>query len=129
MALGGRPVQAQTQDFDAMLLDPHQDIVGECGRGRRSDRDPDSEPARLIDQFVEIGAGERVAAGQDQLGKRGAELRELAQERNPFREAQFLRVGGGDGLGTAMPAGQRTCLRHFPIHVQRRLRIVAQFAM
>ena len=100
-----------------------------AGDGRRGDGDTDAQAARFVDQFVEIGAGQRIASGEDQLGQRIAEFGDLAQERDAFLEVKFLRMRRGYGLGAAMPAGQRTGLRHFPIDVERGLRVVAQFVM
>ena len=76
---------------------------------------------------IKAAAQQGISAGQDQLRQGLAELGNLAQELESFFYREFAGVWFGHSLGAAMPAGESAGLRHFPVHVQRRLRKIAQF--
>ena len=125
VARGSGAVEAQPQAFHLVFLEPHQHVARERLAGGGSDGDADAELVSLVDEIVEILAGQRIAAGENQLRHGVAESRDLAQELHAFLERELVGVGLGHRLGAAMAAGQRASLRHFPVDVHRRPRVIA----
>ena len=116
----GRAVEGKTETFDTMLLEANQNFAGQGGRSGGGDGGADAEAAGFIDQVVEVGPGERVAAGKDELGIGLAETRDLAKEVQALLVVKFRRVGHGDSFRTAVATGQSAGLGHFPVDVHGR---------
>lgn len=127
--LASRTIEAKPQALDRVFLKLHEYVAGErrsCG-GRDGNGNP--EPARCIDQFEQIAPGKRVASRQDQLWQRIAEVGDLLQKIDALIKREFHGMRRGQGLRPAMTTGERACLRHFPIDVQRRLGVIARRVM
>jgi hypothetical protein len=73
-----------------------------------------------------ILALQRIAAGENQLRHGVAEPGNLAQKLHALLEGQLVGVRFGHRLGAAMPAGQRTSLRHFPVDIHGRPGVIAR---
>lgn len=106
-----------------------QDFSDERRCSRRGNGNATSQASHRLDQLVKIVPRQQIASRQNQLRKRIAKFKDLAQEGLAFLECQLIWVSRRDRLGAAMPARQRAGLRHFPINVHRRLRVIAQFVV
>jgi hypothetical protein len=84
-----------------------------------------AESARLIDQIEQVRAGERVAAGENQLRRRVAEFSNLTQERDTLIKSKLHGVRDWRRFGAAVAARQcaRSC--DFPVDVHRGLRVIS----
>jgi len=81
---------------------------------------------RCVDQIEQIWSGERIAAGQDQLRQRTAEIGDLPQKANAFLERELQRMRVRHRFSAAVATGERTRLRHFPVDIERRQRKIAR---
>ena len=94
----GGAVQAEPQAFDAVLLQPHQHLARERGGGGRRDGDANAEPARFVDQSIQVLRASGSPPVRINCGIGIAELGDLAQERDAFVEGELL---GMRPFGTA----------------------------
>ena len=91
MTGGIRAIEAEPEALDGGFLEADENFARQEGRGGGGDGDADAEPVRFGDQFEQVGSGERVASGENQLRKRVAECGDLAQELNALVESELQR--------------------------------------
>ena len=87
-------------------------FAGQQGRGAGRDRDLDALFGGIADQFEDVRALQRVAAGEDEDGH--LHVGDLVDQALAFGGGQLVGVGDGLGGGAAMLAGQVAGLRDFP---------------
>src|SRR5450631_3225033 len=58
-------VEREAETVDSVGLEFVEYVDGEVGRGGGSDGDGEAETDGFVDDFVEVGAFERIAAGED----------------------------------------------------------------
>ena len=118
------PVEAQPQALDSMFFQLRDCVIGQFRRGARRDRDFQAQAVRVVDQFVDILAAERIASRQNEVRQRIAESDQLLQEALALLGRELQRIGIGHGFGAAVLASQAASLSHLPVNQQRIFRKV-----
>ena len=111
-----RAVQAEGDGLHSSRLEPRDDSCVQERRGARRHRYAEAAAPRRGDESEQVGALERIAARQDQMGQRRSELRQLRDEAQSFLRIQLGGIGLGRGLGAAVAAREITGPRHLPVH-------------
>ncbi len=112
------PIEAESQALNAMFFQLRNRFIGQFRRGARSHRNFEPQSVRVIDQFEDVFAAERIAASKDQMGEGIAETEKLLQEALALFRIQFEWIRSGHGFGATMLAGKSAGLSHLPIAKQ-----------
>jgi len=116
---GSGAVEADREARQAGLLETEDNIAGEKRRSAGREGNVNTDGARVIDEFEEVGALDGVAAGEDEDGDLPG--CDLVDERFAFIRRQLGWVALGLGRGAAMDAGEVACLGDFPYGDKRAL--------
>ena len=116
---GARRVQAEGDAPDACLGGLLQAFDGRQGGRRGGQRAAQALLRGIGDQFEQVAAHHRVAAGEDQ--DRAAEIGQPVDQAQPFLGVQFIGIALVLGVGAAVHAGISARTRHLPGNRKRRL--------
>ena len=108
------PSSERPTRVDAVGFELGEDFDGELGGGGGSDGDGEAEAAGFVDEVVDVGALQRIAAGEDEV-RLGVEGCDLAEQGEALGVGELVGMRGGDGFGAAVAAGERAGLGHLPV--------------
>jgi hypothetical protein len=112
MNLRVRAIQRDSEPDQTGLLELENRLARQQRRGRGGERHLHAFIGGVADQFVHVGALERVASGEDENWH--AHGRDLVDQRLPLGVGQLVGVGDGLGGGAAVLAGQVAGLGDLP---------------
>ena len=111
---GGGAVEADRRDLDARGAHRCDPLVGQERRHARREGDRKPQRAGMLEQAVQAGTLEHVAAGCDEHRPRRSEAGRRVEQPPCLGVVELAGRGTGDRLGAAVAAGEPAGLRRLP---------------
>src|SRR5262249_9778665 len=120
VGVGGGAVEADREPVEPGITEGSE-LLRRRGAGpARGERHGHAAPARVRDQIDDVRSPKRVAAGEHEERRRGAESGDAIDQAIPFLGRQLLRMALRDRRGPTVDAGERAGPGRLPDHDERR---------